>query len=424
MMNPASFRIPFLAWLFSCITIFGFSQKLTVVTSLKDTTACPHTSLIIPVRVANMISVDSFLLTLNYNLSSITYNTFQQVNSQLSGGTLHVTDAAGVLTISWKGINQVNILNDKIVDLIFQTKTGNSALTWDTIQPGKCLYLSNTNILPALFSSDTVTLFPLITLTLEQIDPTCAGSCNANFAAYASGGTPPFSYLWNSENAPFDSIQTGLCDGTNNIRITDANGCILDSNYVIVGLPATSVEVKLMPGDTIYMQNPTVSFSFENKSDVTIDDWWWSFGDGDTSRLREPVHTYVGIESFAEDKYTVTLWVKNGYGCDTLITKDLPIQESKVFIPGVFSPNAGVERNRTFKIVKKESHEDLTSEYLSLELQIYNRYGKSIYKSNDYKSDWDGNNLPDGVYYYMLFAHGFFRTDKYKGSVTILGGGR
>jgi gliding motility-associated-like protein len=103
---------------------------------------------------------------------------------------------------------------------------------------------------------------------------------------------------------------------------------------------------------------------------------------------------------------------------------NLPIQESKLFIPTVFSPNSNSERNRTFKIVKADSHEDLTSEYLSLELQIFNRYGKRIYKNNNYQSDWDGGNFSDGVYYYILLANGFFRTEKFKGCVTILGGGR
>jgi len=424
MINFASFRIPVIVLLLLCHTVIGYSQPLTVETKLRDTTACPETSLIIPVRVVNMISVDSFLLTLNYNLSSLVFDTIQLVNPQLAADTLHISNVAGTLTISWKGVNPVNIIDGKMVDLIFNTRIGNSALSWDTTQPDKSFYLSQGALLPDHFTGSTVNLYTPLTLTLAQIDPTCTGSCNANYAAYARGGTPPYNYLWNGEVAVFDSIQTGLCDGINNndIKITDLKGCVLDSVFEIKGLPATNVELKLLPGDTVYMQNPTISCSFENKSEVTIKDWIWSFGDGDSSKQLNPVHTYAGIESFQGDSYALTLKVTNEFGCDTLITKALPIQESKLFIPTVFSPKSSSERNRTFRIVKAESHDDLTSEYLSLELQIFNRYGKRVYRNDDYHSDWDGGNLPDGVYYFVLYAHGYFRTDKIKGSVTILGG--
>jgi hypothetical protein len=425
MMNSVFFRITTVVWFLSCVSVFGYSQKLIVETSLRTATACPKTSLVIPVSVINMIAVDSFLLTLSYDPASLTYSDIQQVNLQLAGDTLHITDVSGIITISWKGVNPASILDDTLVDLIFQTKSGNCELSWDTSQPDKCFYLSEGAVLPSLFTGSLITLYPLITLTLDEIDPTCKDRCDANYAAYARGGTPPYMYLWNGEVALFDSIQTGLCAENNNIKITDSKGCILDSTYAIEGLPATSVEVKLTPGDTVYMQNPTVTFSFESKSNVTISDWMWKFGDGDSSRLLNPVHTYVGIESFQGHSYPFSLRITNEYGCDTTIAMDLPIQESKIFIPTVFSPNANAERNRTFRIVKKDFHDqDLTSEYISLELQIFNRYGKRVYKNDNYQSDWDGGNLPDGVYYYVLNAHGFFRIDKYKGSVTILGGGR
>ena len=434
MINSNSFRIPILVWFLSFISILGFSQKLIVETSLRDTITCPNTSLIIPVNVANMISVDSFLLTLNYNPSALTYNTFQQVNSNLAAGTFRIAPSSGVLFVSWKkGTDSESIIGGKMVDLIFKTRVGNSSLAWDTIQPGKCFYFSNGVALPAIFTSSSINLYPALSMSLIENNPTCANAdtCTANYRAFVSGGSKPYAYIWN--NVPhtiieYDSLQGELCDGSNRILITDTNGCKLDSIFDIKGLPATSIEIIVSPEDTVYKQNPTIYVSFKNKSDVYISDWLWKFGDGDSVRLIDPnipyPHTYIGIESFQGKSYPLSLWVKNGFGCDTTITLDIQIQESKLFIPSVFSPNASQERNRTFRIVKDDSHEDLTGEYLSLELQVFNRYGKRVYKNSNYQSDWDGGGLSDGVYYYVLNAHGFFRVDKFKGSVTILGGGR
>jgi gliding motility-associated-like protein len=49
---------------------------------------------------------------------------------------------------------------------------------------------------------------------------------------------------------------------------------------------------------------------------------------------------------------------------------------------------------------------DLSS-YNVTELQIFNRYGVSVYKKANYSNEWfgqcnKGNELPDGTYYYVI----------------------
>jgi hypothetical protein len=432
MINSANFRIPIVVWLLSCITFSGFSQ--TVQTNLGDSVikACPNSSIVIPVIVKNMTSVDSLLLTLKYNISSLSYDSLNWKNNALAGGTLQIKDVSGVLTIHFlKGSNPVNINNDILVKLVFQTHSGNSTLAWDTTQPYRSYYMSQGNLLPDEFTNSDVKQFPVLNLNMVQVGlPKCFNSCNSGYTASVSGGKMPYWYFWNHVPVPdtisvlYDSTKNNLCVGKNYVQILDDNGCTVDQNFTIDGIPASKVEITVKPGDTVYMQNPVIYCSFENKSNGTIKEWLWHFGDGDSSAVLDPGHIYSGIESFKGDNYELSLWVKNGFGCDTLYTLTLPIRQSKLFIPNVFSPNSGSERNKTFKIVKDGSHEDLTSEYMSLELQVFNRYGKRVYKNDNYRSDWDGSNLSDGVYYYVLNARGLFRTDKYKGSVTILGGGR
>ncbi|HEX6891049.1 MAG TPA: gliding motility-associated C-terminal domain-containing protein [Chryseolinea sp.] len=65
-----------------------------------------------------------------------------------------------------------------------------------------------------------------------------------------------------------------------------------------------------------------------------------------------------------------------------------------ITVPNVFTPN-GDGFNQYFFIPKIELYEDA-------ELSVVDRWGKSVYRSNGYKNDWDGDDLSSGVYYYVL----------------------
>ena len=49
-------------------------------------------------------------------------------------------------------------------------------------------------------------------------------------------------------------------------------------------------------------------------------------------------------------------------------------------------------------------------------LEIVNRWGEIVYRTTDYKNEWNGENCTDGVYYYSLEREG----KKYKGWVEII----
>lgn len=96
---------------------------------------------------------------------------------------------------------------------------------------------SGTYTVTALDSSDMSTATADITITEPTVltivftsltDVTCYGSCNGSAYASASGGVPPYSYLWQNGNTT--SQVTGLCAGAYPITVTDANGCIVTSS--------------------------------------------------------------------------------------------------------------------------------------------------------------------------------------------------
>jgi len=56
-------------------------------------------------------------------------------------------------------------------------------------------------------------------------------------------------------------------------------------------------------------------------------------------------------------------------------------------------------------------------EYPNSQLVILNRWGKKVFETNNYQNDWDGGNLSDGVYFFIIkLSDG----TKYQGSVTII----
>ncbi|WMJ72822.1 gliding motility-associated C-terminal domain-containing protein [Cytophagaceae bacterium ABcell3] len=62
-------------------------------------------------------------------------------------------------------------------------------------------------------------------------------------------------------------------------------------------------------------------------------------------------------------------------------------------IPNLITPN-GDQRNDYFYFE--------CAQYGGWEINIYNRHGKRVFSDRDYKNNWDGKGLSDGVYYYQL----------------------
>ncbi|MBK8845742.1 MAG: hypothetical protein IPO27_03915 [Bacteroidetes bacterium] len=83
--------------------------------------------------------------------------------------------------------------------------------------------------------SYTVTEPTALTLSTSHQDVNCFGDSNGSVTATAGGGTPVYSYLWNTGAAT--STVTGLAVGTYTVTVTDANGCTI-TGTAQVGSPA------------------------------------------------------------------------------------------------------------------------------------------------------------------------------------------
>lgn len=82
-------------------------------------------------------------------------------------------------------------------------------------------------------------------------------------------------------------------------------------------------------------------------------------------------------------------------------------------VPNVFTPN-GDGINDQFEI------RGLTA-YPENQLIIFNRWGNEVMRTAPYRNDWDGANLSEGTYYYVLelrFPNGRWQT--FKGFITVI----
>jgi gliding motility-associated-like protein len=88
-----------------------------------------------------------------------------------------------------------------------------------------------------------------------------------------------------------------------------------------------------------------------------------------------------------------------------------PIVVDDIIIPNVFTPNG--DGNNDLFIVK-----NLQPGIASI--KIYNRWENIVYESSGYNNDWNGQNVKDGVYYYILDYH--IDEKIYTGYVQIISG--
>jgi gliding motility-associated-like protein len=121
--------------------------------------------------------------------------------------------------------------------------------------------------------------------------------------------------------------------------------------------------------------------------------WFWDFGDGNTSTMQNPTHTYS-----YDSLYTVTLTVSVGNGCDATLSKTYLVHtDYSVIAPNVVTPNGdGKNDELVFQNLL---------DYPNSSLSVYNRWGNLVYSSGDYHNDWKPG-VVDGTYYYVLMVAG------------------
>jgi len=210
-------------------------------------------------------------------------------------------------------------------------------------------------------------------------------------------------FLWSTGDT-VDSIQVSNT-GVYSLTITNAFGCTDSTTYEILSYPIPFADFTTDPVDGT---GKLAEVEFIDLSTVesggSIVEWAWSFGDGNTANTQIASHSYQ-TDGFYQQELTVT----TADGCLSTLIKDYTIN-SVLNIPNVITPNGdGINDLLVFGNLEF---------YPQSSLRIFNRWGELLFEIADYKNNWDGQFMSDGVYYFILEVGGSDET--LKGNFTII----
>jgi gliding motility-associated-like protein len=375
--------------------------------------------------------VDSLVLDAGSGYESYQWNTGESTRTiwVSATGTYIVTVSNG---ISQTDSCYVNLLNARIIQestticykdtCLLEVNPSSYSYLWNNGDTDYFIFVEPvdtttysviiTDTVNTCYDSITLDVFPRIYVDFEQTILVCpGGECKGQVKATASGGLPPYQYSWKDTDVdPGDpSFAIGLCDDQYSITINDGYECHFDTSYEVKTYDMPDIEIYHVP-DSVYIENPRVTFFFTNNSSdsIPLTTSSWDFGDGTKSNIPSPTHYYLSVEEYVcYFKYTTI------DGCNDSIRFVIDVREIELDIPNVFTPN-GDGINDYFEIKKLEN-------FISNVLIIFNRWGKKVYEASNYQNNWDGDRLDDGVYYYVLKCKGYFDDDEFFGSIMILG---
>jgi gliding motility-associated-like protein len=242
---------------------------------------------------------------------------------------------------------------------------------------------------------------PEVSLAIPRYDTVCQGEI-ATVYAYnpnAQIGTLEWFYSENGGENAFligqDRFITPPLDVTTVyfVGLRDIDGCLSPKIPVFAyvrGLPNADVVVN---SQVLDLPNALAEFHVENVVFGNITSYLWDFGDGTTSNEAAPVHQYT-----EEGVYDVTLTITNADGCKRTLTYNQYITVNKtvhIFVPSAFTPN-GDGLNDYFEVV--------TVLITKFHIDIFDRWGKLVYMSDDMAFKWDGKDMTENAYTYVIKA--------------------
>lgn len=316
----------------------------------------------------------------------------------------------------------------------FSSPVAGTTYTWTNDNPAIGLAASGTGNLPSFTAVNTSSLPITATITVTPAAAGCIGNpitftitvnpspvpsftaspivCANEQIQFNNNSTNAVSYLWefgdgntSTDENPFHEYANLASTYTVTLTVTHANGCTQSLQQSVQTLPNPTAGFTASPTEASVL-NGVINFTNTSQGENS---WSWDFGNGGTSSSENPSHTYT-----SPGTYTVVLTVSNIHLCTDTISLQITIFD-EIQVPNVFTPN-GDGVNDTFSFPAHTAQ--------NVEITILNRWGNVVFKGNDPASGWDGKsngqNSPDGVYYYLVRVKTADGTVKdHTGSLTL-----
>lgn len=362
------------------------------------------------------------------NLSNLDYLNISPISTSNSG--YYYLTISGVNCINSQGIVYVEVIEKAISPtilgdtiyctsdtlILFSSDTLNNSLWYDSQfnwYNQDSLVLFNLSSYHAgnyyLFSEDSSGCLSYPdTIAISILDaPTtpiiygnqhyCSGdsiSISTDSTAYLLNWTGPNSFS-SSSFSNIISNSTENNSGIYFITVTDTNGCKSISSKEIIVNNYPSIN---LGNDTVFCYDSLNNYIL--KVDTIYDNYLWQ--DGSTNyfySVNEPGNYFVTVQLGS---------------CITTDSINVQVDSCLIsIVPNIFTPN-GDGINDYFIIENIERYPNST-------LEVFNRWGKIVYKSDNYKNDWNGNGLATGTYYYVFVPNDpFGKISIKKGYISII----
>lgn len=292
----------------------------------------------------------------------------------------------------------------------------NLVYNWNPSNTGSTYTVSNSGTYSVTVSNDCdqsntataeITLVPAA--TLNPIPQPNILECDNSSVTLTVGVPDGYSILW-SNNQTTESITVSQ-SGTYTYNVVDNNNCNTSvtggSTVVITTAPevqgSTSLNL-LCPGEcadyTLFAPSAT-NYEWETSCGsmiITQNDEFYNFcSDNVPAACLDGVITLYGTASNACGTSTAS-WQILANAC-------------QLVIPDVFTPN-GDGMNDVFEVLGLEN-------YSSARLLIFDRWGGKVFETDNYKNTFDGKDLPDGTYFYILELP-YGTNPEIEGNITIM----
>lgn len=108
---------------------------------------------------------------------------------------------------------------------------------------------------------------PALTLIVTELNGTCPGATDGSAVAIAGGGTPSYTYIWNTSPMQTGDTASGLGAGSWQVLVRDSLGCTATGAVTVSAFPAPDVDAGadkvVCPGESVMLEaTGAVSYSW------------------------------------------------------------------------------------------------------------------------------------------------------------------
>ncbi|HNW99278.1 MAG TPA: gliding motility-associated C-terminal domain-containing protein, partial [Bacteroidales bacterium] len=241
---------------------------------------------------------------------------------------------------------------------------------------------------------------PLSASVAITSEVSCYNGSDGAILVSSSGGTAPYSYSLNGELPQESDVFSDLPAGNYVLTVYDNMGCSVEVQFELSQPDQIKIElVSVVDADCTGNLNGAIEISASGGESP----YTYSWSNGSLTPM---------IEGLSAGNYTVT--VTDNKGCQNEYTKQVnpgPVEEQLGF-SNAFTPD-GDGINDLWAIKNIELYPDNS-------LVVVNRWGNEIYSIKGYQGNWDGSQLTEGTYFYILKVEMCNVQRTFNGYITIL----